>query len=125
MANYNQELTEKEKKALKIVSECKCSLGIKPADFGFIYFDNPQQRYLIDALSNQGNGACYGKKAWRSAGCILGKLQKKGYVHCCWGRYTLTKLGKDLLRRSEVKPYLDNSEYDYGHNVDHSHREDY
>lgn len=118
------ELTEKEKKALKIVSECKSILGIKPADFGFIYFDNPQQRYLINSLSNQGNGACYGKKAWRAAGCILGKLQKKGYVHFLWGHYKLTELGKDLLKRSEEKPYLDNPEYDYGHNVNHKPTED-
>ena len=118
------ELTEKKKKSLKIVSECKSTLGIKPADFGFIYFDNPQQRYLIDSLSNQGNGACFGKKAWRAAGCILGKLQKKGYVYRYWGHYKLTELGKDLLRRSEVKPYLDNSEYDYGHNVNHKPKEE-
>ena len=89
--------TEKEIKALKIISECKSTMGIKPSDFGFIYFDNPQQRYLIDSLSNQGNGACFGKKAWRVAGCILGKLRKKGYVYRFHGHYALTDIGKDLL----------------------------
>lgn len=93
--------TEKEIKALKIISECKSIRGIRPSDFGFIYFDNPQQRHLIEAVSNQGNGACHGKKAWRAAGCILGRLRKKGYVYDFQGRYALTVLGKELLNKKE------------------------
>ena len=95
--------TEKEIKALKIISACKSTLGIRPSAFGFIYFDNPQQRHLIEAVSNQGNGACFGKKAWRAAGCILGRLRKKGYVYNIQGHYILTNLGNDLLEKSEVK----------------------
>ena len=30
------EATEKEIKALKIISECKSTLGIRPSNFGFI-----------------------------------------------------------------------------------------
>ena len=93
--------TEKEIKALRIISENKSTLGIRPAAFGFIYFDNPQQRRLIEAVSNQGNGACHGKKAWLAAGCILGRLRKKGYVYSFQGHYALTDLGKDLLEGKE------------------------
>ena len=95
------EATEKEIKALKIISECKSTLGIRPSNFGFIYFDNPQQRHLIEAVSNQGNGACCGKKAWRAAGCILGRLRKKGYVYNIQGHYALTVLGEELLDKKE------------------------
>ena len=90
--------TEKEIKALKIISGFR---SIRPSDFGFIYFDNPQQRHLLEAVSNQGNGACYGKKAWRAAGCILGRLRKKGFVYSIQGHYALTVLGKELLDKEE------------------------
>lgn len=100
-------ITVKEIKALKIIAECKSTLGILPSEFGFIYFDNPQQRHLLEAISNQGNGACHGKKSWRAAGCILGKIRKKGYVYCIHGRYTLTALGKDVLRSSEVQTSME------------------
>lgn len=99
-------ITEKEIKALQIISDCK---SIRPSGFGFIYFDNPQQRYLLEAVSNQGNGACYGKKAWRAAGCILGRLRKKGYVYSIQGRYALTVLGEELLDKKEL---LDKEEKD-------------
>ena len=101
MGRIDMKATEKDIKALKIISECKRIQGIRPSAFGFIYFDNPQQQHLIEAVSNQGNGACSGKKAWRAAGCILGRLRKKGYVYCFQGYYKLTNLGKDLLNKKE------------------------
>ena len=100
-------ITVKEIKALKIIAECKSTLGILPSEFGFIYFDNPQQKHLLEAISNQGNGACHGKKSWRAAGCILGRLRKKGYVYRFQGRYTLTELGKDILKSNEVKTSME------------------
>ena len=86
-------MTVKEKRALKIVSECKCTLGITPKQFGVIYFDTPEHGHLLEATSNIGNGAACGVKAWLQAGSMLAKLAKKGYVRKLWGKYIITELG--------------------------------
>lgn len=90
-------LSQKERKALTILSECKNPLGIRAKEFGELYFDSPEYSHLFDGLSNQGNGACYGKKAWRAAGCVLGRLAKKGYAKNVWQHYQITELGKSKL----------------------------
>lgn len=89
--------TEKELRALQIIADCPCTLGIQAKQFGEQYFTSPEHQYLFTSLSNQGEGACYGKKAWRCAGAILGKLAKKGYVRFLWNHYHITELGRELL----------------------------
>ncbi len=90
-------LTQKEIKALRIVRDCKCLNGIRPKEFGAIYFDTPEHGYLLTSMSNIGNGATHGVKAWRAAGCILGKLKKKGLLGNAWGFYRLTPAGQQAL----------------------------
>lgn len=91
------ELTTKETRALQIVKDCKCTLGIKPKEFSLIYFDTPEYEYLLTSVSNIGNGSASGVKAWRLAGCILGKLAKKGLLRQTWGFYKLTFEGEQAL----------------------------
>lgn len=73
-------MTAKEIKALKVVQSADPHTGITCNGFALRYFDQPEHEYLFTSLTNTGNGACYGKKAWRAAGCILAKLKKKGLV---------------------------------------------
>lgn len=73
--------------------------------FAALYFDGPSHEYLFTAVSNQGNGARAGKKAWLCAGSLLGKLTKKGLV---WRRFLddgktvfcLTDKGRKALEES-------------------------
>jgi hypothetical protein len=71
-------LTEKQSRALAILTEHPY---ITARMFGEYYFDSPEHGYLHTAVSNQGEGACAGKKAWLCAGSLLGKLRKEGYVN--------------------------------------------
>ena len=94
-------LTVKQTKALEIL---KAHPGVSARQFGDIYFDKPGQGYLHTAVSNQGNGACSGKKAWLCAGSLLGKLKKTGLVREGFGKYDrgfhLTEKGRKELEES-------------------------
>ena len=70
-------ITEKKAKALRILRE---KPGITAREFAVRYFDAPENEILFTAVSNQGNGACAGKKAWLCAGSLLGKLYRQGLV---------------------------------------------
>lgn len=70
-------LTPKQRKALAVLD---ANPRITASRFAQLYFDEPEHDYLHAAVSNQGNGACAGKKAWLCAGSLLGKLAKKGFV---------------------------------------------
>ena len=70
-------LTDKQYKALKVLSEHP---GLTARSFAVRYYDGPDHEYLFTAVSNQGNGACAGKKAWLCAGSLLGMLKKAGFV---------------------------------------------
>lgn len=72
-----QTLPPKTRKALEILRDHP---GLSANRFATEYFDAPQHNYLFTAVSNQGEGACAGKKAWLCAGSILGKLRKQGLV---------------------------------------------
>lgn len=99
----NKKLTQKQKKALNILKEHP---NITARAFGQFYFDQPEHEYLFDASSNQGYGACRGKKLWLCAGSLLGKLRQKKWVdmnfardgHC---RFHLTAEGYDILKKNE------------------------
>ena len=68
-------LSIKQSKALRILSEHP---DITASQFGRLYFDGPEYEYLHTAVTNQGNGACIGKKAWLCAGSFLAKLERQG-----------------------------------------------
>ena len=91
--DIRMKLTNKELRALKIVSECPSKIGIMPKDFGAEYFSTPEHKHLLTSVSNIGHGAAAGVKAWRLSGCILGKLARKDYVRKLWGHYHLTEKG--------------------------------
>ena len=91
-------LTEKKAKALRLLRETP---GMTAMAFAVRYFDGPENEVLFTAVSNQGNGACAGKKAWLCAGSLLGKLCKQGLV---WrkpfsnpGVFALSEIGREAL----------------------------
>lgn len=71
--------TPKQRKALRILWETGAE-GLTANQFAARYFIDSNQEYLFTAVSNQGNGACAGKKAWLCAGSLLGRLRKAGLV---------------------------------------------
>ena len=95
-------LTNKQLKALAILD---LHPGITARAFGDFYFDSPEHEYLFSASSNQGNGACRGKKLWLCAGSLLGKLKQKGWVRGYWKGnspqyFCLTSQGEQALEKS-------------------------
>ncbi len=97
-------LTPSQAKALTILREHP---RVTANGFAALYFTDPSQETLFTAVSNQGNGACAGKKAWLCAGSLLGKLAKKGLVCRDYRhettRYTLTDKGKQELQNYDEK----------------------
>lgn len=68
-----------------------------------LWGDDPAYEYLFLASSNQGNGACCGKKAWLCAGAFMCRLMKQGFVKYDknFRGYYLTPAGREVL--SEYK----------------------
>lgn len=95
-------ITQNEYKALRILQKTGIE-GITANGFAARYFTEPKHEYLFTAVSNQGNGACAGKKAWLCAGSYLGRLVKKGLVRksiprdagAC--RFIITQKGENAL----------------------------
>ncbi len=77
-------LTPKQRKALQILKDHP---DITARAFALFYFTEPEHQYLNTAVSDQGNGACAGKKAWLCAGSLLGRLIQKGWVRRRFDRY--------------------------------------
>ena len=96
--HMKESLTPKQAKALSILREHP---GITAHGFAAHYFTDPSQETLFTAVSNQGNGACAGKKAWLCAGSLLGKLAKQGLVRRDYGsgtgRFYLTFKGEQQI----------------------------
>ena len=94
-------LTPSQAKALTILREHP---GVTAHGFAALYFTDPSQKTLFTAVSNQGNGACAGKKAWLCAGSLLGKLAKRGLVRRDYGsgmgRFYLTYEGENKLKQT-------------------------
>ena len=93
--------TQKLLKALSVLKKHPC---ITAKQFAIYYFDSKKDKYLFSAISNQGNGACAGKKAWLCAGSLLGKLAKQGYVsvrpYTYPKTFVLTQKGREMLNQS-------------------------
>ena len=87
-------LTDKQAKAIRILRD---NPYITANRFAMLYFDTPKHEYLFTAVSNQGNGACAGKKAWLCAGSLLGKLKKELYVDPA--RLYATAVGRIMLNK--------------------------
>ena len=102
-------ITEKTYKALKLLAAwTNWNTPIMAKDFAWLLWgDEPDKRYLFEARTNTGNGACVGKKAWLCAGSLLGKLSKQGLaksviIGCKYG-YCITSKGKDEIMKYEEK----------------------
>ncbi len=67
-------LTSRQTEALKIIQK---EPRIRAEIFAKEFWPG---HVMHRAISNQGNGACAGKKAWRCAGAYLGKLRRAGLV---------------------------------------------
>lgn len=93
-------LTDKQAKAIRILRD---NPYITANRFAMFYFDTPKHEYLFTAVSNQGNGACAGKKAWLCAGSLLGKLKKELYVDSTKydnpARFYATAVGRIMLNK--------------------------
>lgn len=79
----NKTISSTTYKALQLIYRTsRDSKWIKSAkEFASLMWgDDPTKEHLFNSLSNQGNGACMGKKAWLQAGSFLGKLRKRGYI---------------------------------------------
>ncbi len=93
-------LTPKQRKALLILRD---NPGLTANGFAALYFDTPETEYLHTAVSNQGEGACAGKKAWLCAGSLLHRLCKAGLVrmqpYSNPTRWFVSAAGEDALAR--------------------------
>ena len=96
--DMKESLTPKQAKALAILQD---NPGCTANTFAALYFTEPSREFLFTAVSNQGNGACAGKKAWLCAGSLLGKLAKRGLVRRDYGsgtgRFYLTFKGEQQI----------------------------
>lgn len=93
-------LTPSRRKALEILRK---SSSLTAGSFAVRYYTEPRHQYLFTAVSNQGNGACCGKKAWLCAGSLLGKMVREGLVKREYDSrrglwlFRITEKGKDAL----------------------------
>ena len=94
--------TAKQRKALQILADHP---DITARAFGDFYFTEPEHEYLYTASSNQGYGACRGKKLWLCAGSLLGRLVAKEWVRRRIDRegrisFVLTYEGEKVLKNA-------------------------
>lgn len=94
-----EKLTKKQAKALSILRD---KGPMSAMAFSQHYYENTENEHLLTAVSNQGNGACAGKKAWLCAGSYLGKLAKKGLVRSIYAgghfNYEITEWGREVMK---------------------------
>lgn len=99
-------MTYKTYKALSILSSASWDRPMSAKEFAKrMWGDDPDKKYLFNAHTNTGNGACAGKKAWLCAGSLLGRLRKKGLVSrsslVIWSGYVLNDKGKQAIKEYE------------------------
>ena len=97
-------LTPSRQRALQILASLPDPyVGITANAFAAKYYTGTPYEYLLTAVSNQGEGATAGKKAWLCAGSLLSKMAKDGLVrkHYLRGpgamRYSITEAGRQLI----------------------------
>lgn len=105
MSQYlGKTVTPKTRRALTILAGAKDPLhGITANTFAAQYYAGTDKEYLLAAVSNQGDGACVGKKAWLCAGSYLARLVKQGLVYRHMTRdgkvlFFITEKGRDALK---------------------------
>ena len=102
-------ITEKTYKALKVLENTTFSRPMPANSFALaLWGEDEEKLYLFEAVSNSGNGAAAGKKAWLCAGSLLGRMAKKGFVKW-YSRsfsgthtgYCITNIGKQAIEEYE------------------------
>lgn len=99
-------INEKTYKALKAVEKGTLSRGINAKAVALtIWGNDPEKSYLFTAKSNQGKGACRGKRAWLCAGAYMCRLMKKSLVRHDreFTGYYLTSAGRAAINEYEEK----------------------
>ena len=97
-------ITPKTRRALTILADAKDPLrGMTANTFAAQYYAGTDKEYLLTAVSNQGEGACTGKKAWLCAGSYLARLVKQGFVYRRLTRdgltlFSITEKGREALK---------------------------
>ena len=94
-------ITEKQYKALKIVQEKSRNSSnrtVRAYEFALAMWGKDLDKdYLFTGVSNQGNGACAGKKAWLCGGSYLGRLVKMGYLRRMGFYYYMSLGGEQAI----------------------------
>ena len=97
-------ITPKTRRALEVLADANDPLhGMTANTFAAQYYSGTENEYLLSAISNQGEGACAGKKAWLCAGSYLARLAKQGLVHRRFTRdgkalFSITEKGREALK---------------------------
>jgi predicted metal-binding transcription factor (methanogenesis marker protein 9) len=102
----NKTITPKARRALEILATAGEPLrghGMTANTFDTQYYAGTKNEYLLTAVSNQGEGACAGKKAWLCAGSYLCRLAKQGLVYRHMMRdgkvlFFLSEKGREALK---------------------------
>ncbi len=96
-------ITSKQYKALKIVAEKADKRGtIRASEFALsMWGSDITKEHLFNSVSNQGDGACSRKKAWRCAGGYLGRLNKAGLVKRVGYCFYISQKGKEAILEYE------------------------
>lgn len=98
-------INDKQYKALKIVAKkLERRSTIRASEFALeLWGKDLDKEHLFGSLSNQGNGACFGKKAWRCGGAYLGRLVKMGYLRRVGFYYHISQKGIEAIKEYESK----------------------
>lgn len=100
-------ITYKTYKALKCLEQTQPNRPLTANWFAHkLWGDDESKQYLFTAVSNSGNGACSGKKAWLCAGSLLSKLAKQGLTR--WQPrphkgYYITSKGRESIKEYELQ----------------------
>jgi hypothetical protein len=99
-------ITDKQYRILKVIFGVPSDRGITANELAsMVWRGIPEYEYLFTAITNGGNGACSGKKAWLCMGSQVGKLMKNGLVRYANNRckgYILTFRGVEAITEYEL-----------------------
>ena len=98
-----EKISKKTHKALTNIKEHSDKhLWMRANEFAQkLWGEDPTKKDLFLAVTNQGNGACSGKKAWRAAGAYMGRLERMGYLISSELGYRITNRGTRAIEAYE------------------------
>lgn len=91
--------TKRMLEALTILDGTGFQHGMSAAQFALKFWPDHLMHVQV---TNQGNGACAGKKGWLQAGSYLRKLQNKGLLKTTLRQgFYITQQGRDVLKENK------------------------